>query len=202
MPFVAVPSVKPGVTVKPPGTVMSSVTVNVSPSPSSADVSSMVNSDHGHITTIVHSSVTAGFTPSLAVIVTSYSSPLWDSSRSPPGVPRNSPPEYDSPGGSPVTVTVTVSPSGSVTSTGIGVISRYWEIWGFLPSPLITGGELSVIVPVAVSVAVTVARVSDTLRPTVNVSAGSSAVSSVVATVKLCVSPAVPVKLSPAVFSV
>ena len=59
-----------------------------------------------------------------------------------------------------------------------------------------------VIVPVAVSLAVTVSEVPETARPTVNVSSASTSVSSVVATVKLCVSPAVPVKLSPAVFSV
>ena len=60
----------------------------------------------------------------------------------------------------------------------------------------------SVMVPLAVSVAVTVAVVPDTARPTVNVSFGSTSVSSVVATVKVCVSPAVPVKLSPDGFSV
>ena len=58
------------------------------------------------------------------------------------------------------------------------------------------------IVPVAVSVAVTSAVVPDTLKLTVNVSSGSWSSSSVVATVNVCVSPAVPVKLSPDVFSV
>ncbi len=43
MPFVAVPSVKLGVTVRPPDTALSSVTVNAIPSPSSAEASSMVN---------------------------------------------------------------------------------------------------------------------------------------------------------------
>ena len=103
------PSVKRGVTVSPPGTALSSVTVNSIPSPSSAEASSMV---------------TAGGT--------------WSS---------------------------------------------------------------SVIVPVAVPVAVTVAEVPDTLRATVKVSSDSSSLSSLVATVKVCVSPAVPAKLIPAMFS-
>ena len=60
----------------------------------------------------------------------------------------------------------------------------------------------SVIVPVAVSVAVTVSCVPETVRFTVNVSSGSTSVSSVVATVKVCVSPTVPAKVMPAVFSV
>ena len=58
------------------------------------------------------------------------------------------------------------------------------------------------IVPVAVSVAITSAEVPDTVRLTVNVSSASTAVSSVVETVKLWVSPAVPVNVSAAVFSV
>ena len=43
MPFVAVPSVKLGVTVNPPDTALSSVTVNVRGSPSLADASAIVN---------------------------------------------------------------------------------------------------------------------------------------------------------------
>ena len=108
MPFAAVTSVKPGVTVKPPDTALSSVTVNVIESPSSADASAIV-------------------------------------------------------------------------------------------SP---GASSSRIVPVAVSVAVTVSSVPETDSPTVNVSADSTSVSSVVSTVKVCVSPAVPAKLMPVVFSV
>ena len=64
------------------------------------------------------------------------------------------------------------------------------------------GLPCELIVPVAVSVAVTSAVVPDTARLTVNVSFGSPSVSSVVATVKLCVSPAVPAKVSADVFSV
>ncbi len=71
-------------------------------------------------------------------------------------------------------------------------------------SSMVTAGgtwSSSVIVPVAVPVAVTVAEVPDTLRATVKVSSDSSTLSSVVATVKGCVSPAVPAKLIPTVFS-
>ena len=70
-------------------------------------------------------------------------------------------------------------------------------------SPIVStaGVSSSRIVPVAVSVAVTVAVVPETVRLTVNVSLGSSLLSSVVATVKDFVSPAVPAKLSAAVFS-
>ena len=57
-------------------------------------------------------------------------------------------------------------------------------------------------VPVAVSVAVTDADVPVTARLTVKVSAASTTASWVVETVKLCVSPAVPAKVSEAVFSV
>ena len=57
-------------------------------------------------------------------------------------------------------------------------------------------------VPVPVSVAVTVAEVPETARLTVKVSFGSASLSSVVATVNVCVSPAVPAKLSAAAFSV
>ena len=42
MPFVAVPSVKPGVTVRPPGTARSRVTLKVSASPSVAEASAIV----------------------------------------------------------------------------------------------------------------------------------------------------------------
>ena len=54
MPSVAVPSVKLGVTVRPPDTAASSVTVKVSASPSSAEESAMV---------------TAGVTAAATVIV-------------------------------------------------------------------------------------------------------------------------------------
>ena len=84
-----------------------------------------------------------------------------------------------------VTVKVRASPSAALVSAMVTAASA--------PSSL-------VIVPVAVSVAVT--DVSETLRPTVKVSSGSASVSSIVATVKLCVSPAVPVNVSAAVFSV
>ena len=57
-------------------------------------------------------------------------------------------------------------------------------------------------VPVAVSLAVTVSEFSETVRLTVNVSFVSSSVSSVVATVKVFVSFAVPVNVSPDGFSV
>ena len=58
------------------------------------------------------------------------------------------------------------------------------------------------IVPVAVSVAVTVSEVPETVRLTVNLSFASMSVSSVVATVKVFFSPAVPAKVSAAVFAV
>ena len=81
--------------------------------------------------------------------------------------------------------------------------------WGAeIPSPRspITGGRFPsssfVIVPVAVPVAVTVPAAPETLILTVKVSSASTAASSVVATVKVSVSPAVPAKLTPAVFSV
>ena len=71
-------------------------------------------------------------------------------------------------------------------------------------SAIVTSGapSSSVIVPVAVSVAVTGNDVPETLRRTVNVSSVSAPASSVVATVNVCVSPAVPAKVSAAVFSV
>ena len=52
------------------------------------------------------------------------------------------------------------------------------------------------------SVAVTVSKVPVTAKPTVNVSSASAPLSSIVATVNVCVSPAVPAKVSAAVFSV
>ena len=110
MPSVAVTSVKPGVTVRPPDTARSSVTVNVICSPSAADASSIV--------------------------------------------------------------TVAKAPSSLV------------------------------IVPVAVSVAATSVAAPETSRFTMNVSSGSASASSVVATVNVFVSPAVPVKVSAAVFAV
>ena len=108
MPFVAVPSVKLGVTVNPPDTALLSVSVKVSESPSLAEASAIV----------------------------------------------------------------TAGPSSST------------------------------IVPVAVSVAATGSCAVETVRPTVKVSSASESVSSVVATVNVCVSPAVPAKVSAAVFSV
>ena len=63
------------------------------------------------------------------------------------------------------------------------------------------GESSSTMVPVAVSVARTVAWVPETARPTVKISSGSATVSSIVLTVKARVSPAVPVKVSVAVFS-
>ena len=85
-----------------------------------------------------------------------------------------------------VTVNVSVSPSRADASP---------TVTAALPSS-------SVIVPVPVSVAVTVSVVPDTARLTVNVSSLSTTASSVVATLNVFVSPAVPVKVSAAVFSV
>ena len=59
-----------------------------------------------------------------------------------------------------------------------------------------------VIVPVAVAVAVTLWVVPETAKPTVNVSSSSISSSSLVEIVNVCVSPAVPVKVRAAVFSV
>ena len=90
---------------------------------------------------------------------------------------------------------VSAVPSPSASKDGLEVIA----------TDLIVGGSgvwsSLRIVPVAVDVAVTRAEVPDTLSATVNVSSDSSALSSIVATVKLCVSPAVPAKLIPAVFA-
>ena len=72
-----------------------------------------------------------------------------------------------------------------------------------LPSSIVTSAPSSLlIVPVPVSVDVTPAGASETLKPTVKVSSPSSTASSFVATVSVFVSPAVPVKLIPAVFAV
>ena len=60
----------------------------------------------------------------------------------------------------------------------------------------------SAMVPVAGSPAVTPEGAFDTLRLTAKVSSVSTTASSMVATVKVCSSPAVPLKLSAAVFSV
>ena len=86
-----------------------------------------------------------------------------------------------------VTVNVSASPSAAFASA-IVTAAR--------------GPSSFSIVPVAVSVAVTGVWFPETLRPTVNVSVSSASVSSVVATVNVCVSPAVPAKVSAAVFSV
>ena len=107
----AVPSVKPGVTVRPPATALSSVTVNDIDSPSAAEASA----------------------------------------------------------------TVTAGPGGAASSLTI--------------------------VPVA-GVAVTASDVPETLRLTVKVSSGSWTASSVVSTSRVFDSPAVPAKVSAAVFSV
>ena len=96
---------------------------------------------------------------------------------------------------------VTVSPPDTaLSSVTVKVIESPSAA---LASAMVTAGSSSlVIVPVAVSVASTVAEVSDTARLTVKVSSGSSAVSSVVETVNVCVSPALPAKVSAEVFSV
>ena len=70
MPFLAVPSLKLGVTVSPPDTALSSLTVKVSGAPSLADASVIVTSRGTAVTVIVNVSVTAAFTPSSASIVT------------------------------------------------------------------------------------------------------------------------------------
>ena len=64
------------------------------------------------------------------------------------------------------------------------------------------GPSSSLMVPVAGSPTVTSGAASDTARLTVKVSLSSTASSSMVDTVKLCVSPAVPAKVSAEVFSV
>ena len=72
-----------------------------------------------------------------------------------------------------------------------------------LASAIVTAGaSSSVMVPVAVSVGVTVVEVPETVKLTVKLSSASNNSSSVVATVKVCSSPAVPVKLRAAVFAV
>ena len=59
MPLVAVTSVKLGVTVRPPGTALSSVTVNVIASPSSADASAIVTAGAASSSVIVPVAVSA-----------------------------------------------------------------------------------------------------------------------------------------------
>ena len=68
MPFVAVPSVKLGVTVRPPDTARSSVTVKVSASPSVAEVSATVSVGTVPSHVAVATTFCAGpvFTPSVA----------------------------------------------------------------------------------------------------------------------------------------
>ena len=98
---------------------------------------------------------------------------------------------------------VTVSPP--VTALSSVTVNVIWSPSLADASAIVTAASApssSVIVPVASSVAVTVAVASDTARPTVNVSWCSLSVSSVVETVNVCVSPAVPVNVSAAVFSV
>ena len=56
--------------------------------------------------------------------------------------------------------------------------------------------SLSRIVPVPVSVEVTPLGALETVRPTVKVSSPSNTASAVVETVNVCVSPALPAKLS------
>ena len=89
-----------------------------------------------------------------------------------------------------VTVKVIASPSlaeaSSIVTAGV-LLPCLWAL---------------MIVPVAVSVAVTCNDVPETVMLTVKVSSSSSSASSAVATVKVCVSPAVPAKVSPAVFAV
>ena len=70
MPDVAVTSLKLGVTVKPPDTALSSLTVNAIESPSPADASEIVTSGGTAVTVIVNVSVTTAFRPSSASIVT------------------------------------------------------------------------------------------------------------------------------------
>ena len=89
-----------------------------------------------------------------------------------------------------VTVKVIASPSVAPASVMV-------TVW--LP---VVPPSSSMIVPVAGLPAVTPAGASDRLRPTVKVSSASTTASSVVATAKVCVSPAAPVKVSAAVFSV
>ena len=95
-----------------------------------------------------------------------------------------------------------VPPAGAVSWTASATLrpsvtgpSGSWMETRMAPSS-------SVMVPVAGPPTVTSGPASDTVRLTVNVSFGSTSVSSVVATVKLCVSPAVPAKVSAEVFSV
>ena len=96
---------------------------------------------------------------------------------------------------------VTVSPPCTALSrVTVKVIPEPSEA---LASPIVTSAlSSSLIVPVPVSVDVTPDGASETVRPTVKVSFASSTASSVVDTVKVSVSPAVPLKLIPAVLAV
>ena len=62
MPFVAVPSVKLGVTVRPPDTALSSVTVKVRESPSAALASAIVTAGPASSSMIVPFAVSVAFT--------------------------------------------------------------------------------------------------------------------------------------------
>ena len=89
-----------------------------------------------------------------------------------------------------VTVKVIATPSSALASAMVTVA----------PVPVVPSS--SRMVPVAVDAAVTVSEAPETLRPTTNVSSASTTASSVVGTVNVCVSPAVPAKVSAVVFSV
>ena len=95
---------------------------------------------------------------------------------------------------------VRVTGSCTVEPSGAGPSGSWMETE--TPPSIVPPSLSSAIVPVAVSVAVTVSEAPETFRLTVKVSSASSSVSSMVATVKLRVSPAVPVKVSAAVFAV
>ena len=96
---------------------------------------------------------------------------------------------------------VTVKPSGTaLSSETVNVIASPSSA---LASAIVTVALSSlVIVPVAVEVAVTSWVVPETAKPTVKVSSSSISSSSLVETVNVCVSPAVPLKVSAVVFSV
>ena len=94
-------------------------------------------------------------------------------------------------------------PDTAASSVTVNVIASPSEA---LASAIVTAGTGAVsslvMVPVAVDVAVTLWVVPETANPTVNVSSLSISESSVVETLKVCVSLAVPVKVSAVVFSV
>ena len=96
---------------------------------------------------------------------------------------------------------VTVKPPTTALSTITVKVIESPSVADASPTVRVAVSSL-VIVPVAASVADMVITVSEMVRPTVKVSAASTTSSSVVATVKVFVSPAVPAKTSPAVFSV